>query len=209
MAQSWLTFSALRDSEGSPPERFLRGCGLSDEDIAYFRSRVGSAQRLPSCFISYGAADEEFATRLYDDFQAAGIRCWKWDHDARVGRDLWGEIDAAIHKHPKLVLIASESSLKSPAVNSEIERAIQKEHERFRRKQGEEPNIDADVLFPVRLDDFILTRWNHPRKADVIKKVIADACGCDKDQAAYKRVIERLIRDLKSERTHANLGDPT
>ena len=36
---------------------------------------------------------------------------------ARTGRNLWNEIDEAIRKYEKLVLIASESSLTSPAVN--------------------------------------------------------------------------------------------
>ena len=169
------------------PENFLRGCGLADEEIAYFRSRVGQPIRFYSCFISYSTEDEEFATRLHNDFQAAGIRCWKWDHDARTGRSLWGEIDQAIRVHDKLVLIASESSLKSPAVNREIERAIAQENERGK-----------DVLFPVRLDDYILEGWkNHELHVDLTGKVIADARNWA-DPNVYAKVRDRLIRDLTS-----------
>ncbi len=179
------------------PEKFLRGCGLQEKDIAYFRSRVGSAVRYYSCFISYSTADEEFASRLHNDFQEAGIRCWKWDHDARTGKSLWGEIDQAIRVHEKLVLIASESSLKSPAVNREIERAIRREDQLESKKAAGKRDGETDVLFPVRVDDFIFRDWEHERKVDVTKKVVADARGWDTDPAVYAKVRDRLIRDLK------------
>jgi len=179
------------------PEKFLRGCGLADEDIAYYRSRIDSPNRV-SCFISYSHKDEEFASRLHNDFQAAGIRCWKWDHDARTGKTLWGEIDQAIRINDKLVFIASEASLKSPAVNREIERSIQQEDERESRKAGGKYDGDVNVLFPVRLDDYLFDGWEHERKADVVKKVVADARGWDSDPDVYAKVRDRLIRDLKS-----------
>ena len=151
--------------------------------------------------MSHSTKDEEFATRLHNDFQEKGIRCWKWDHDARTGRSLWGEIDAAIRDYDKLVLIASESSLKSPAVNRDIERALVQEDKRLKRKRAGDSNVDCDVLFPVRLDDFIFKGWDHERKVDVTKKVIADARGWANDPAVYRGVLERLLRDLKSEKS--------
>jgi hypothetical protein len=74
------------------PEVFLRGCGLRDEELEYFRSVVGLPIRFYTCFICYCTEDEAFASRLHNDFQNAGIRCWKWDHDARTGEELFGEI---------------------------------------------------------------------------------------------------------------------
>lgn len=181
------------------PESFLQGCGLRDEEIAYFRGMVGQPIRFYSCFISYSTADEEFATRLHNDFRAAGIRCWKWDDDARTGRTVWGEIDQAIRLHDKLVLIASESALKSPAVIREIERALQKEDDLARRAAAGEPVGDTNVLFPVRIDDYLFETWEHERKADVTDKVIADARGWERDPEVYARARDRLIRDLKPE----------
>jgi hypothetical protein len=200
-APSHIALEAILSFKDELPEKFLRGCGLADEDIAYFRSRVGCAIRFYSCFISYSTADEEFATRLHNDFQGAGIRCWKWNHDARTGKSIWGEIDQAIRVHDKLVLIASEASLKSPAVNREIERALVQEDYRFKKKQaGKLEGDDVGVLFPVRLDDFVFEDWEHERKADVTKKVIADARGWDTDDAIYRKVRDKLIADLKPER---------
>ena len=188
-------------SRGKISEVFLRGAGVPDIFIKYAASLKGVPLEFYSCFICYSTEDEEFATRLHNDFQAKGIRCWKWDHDARTGRSLWGEIDNAIRVYDKLVLIASESSLKSPAVNREIERALVQEDERLRRKLAGDTNADCDVLFPVRLDDFIFKGWDHERKADVTKKVIADARGWANDPAVYGRVLEKLLHDLKSEKS--------
>jgi hypothetical protein len=175
---------------------------VPDSFIRYAASLAGVPLEFYSCFISYSTDDEEFATRLHNDCQAKGIRCWKWDHDARTGRSLLGEIDKAIRFHDKLVLIASESSLKSPAVNREVERALVQEDQRLKRKLAGESNVDCDVLFPVSLDDFIFNGWDHERKVDVTRKVIADARGWANDPAVYRRVLERLLRDLKSEKSN-------
>jgi hypothetical protein len=185
-------------SQGRIPEVFLRGCGVPEDMIAYARSMAGALQ-FYSTFISYSVRDEAFATRLHNDFQAAGIRCWKWDHDARTGRSLWGEIDQAIRKYDRLVLIASASSLTSPAVNREIERALVQEDEREKRRLAGDKNAEGDVLFPVRLDDYLFKTWQHERRVDVTKKVIADARGWETDNAKYQAVLKRLIRDLKAE----------
>ena len=198
-APSMIGTETLIGSRGKIPEAFLRGCGLPESWITNLPALIGALEPIHfhSCFISYSTADEEFASRLHNDFQVAGIRCWKWDHDARTGRSLWGEIDQAIREYDKLVRIASKFSLKSPAVNREVERAIVQEDERAKKARGR-GKVNADVLFPVTLDDFIFKKWKHERKVDVTKKVIADAKGWDTDTAIYARVRDRLIRDLKT-----------
>jgi uncharacterized protein YjbI with pentapeptide repeats len=193
------SFLSVDTVQSALPEGFLRGCGLQDEEITYFCARAESHTHFYSCFISYSTRDEGFATRLHNDLQAAGIRCWKWDHDARTGHSLWKEIDQAIRIHDKLVLIASESSLNSPTVNREIERAIRLEDEREEKTRRGEFSGDPNVLFPVRLDDYIFKGWEHERKVDVTKKVVADARGWDANRDVYTSVRDRLIRDLKSD----------
>ena len=160
--------------------------------------RLAREGEMARCFISYSTNDEPFATKLRGDFEAAGIQCWKWNEDARTGDSLWAEIDTAIREHGKMVLIASESSLRSPAVLREIERAIREEDERHKRKLAGDFHGDVSVLFPVRLDDYIFADWNHELKVDVTKRVIADARGWDSDPPLYKEILQRLIRHLKS-----------
>ena len=61
--------------------------------------------------------------------------------------------------------------------------------------------MDSHVLFPVRLDDFLFNGWDHERKPDVMKKVVADATGWDQNPAVYRRILDRLLRDLKTGQT--------
>jgi hypothetical protein len=51
-----------------------------------------------------------------------------------------------------------------------------------------------------RPDDYIFKGWEHERKVDVTKKVIADATGWDRENDKYQRVMGRLMRDLAADR---------
>ena len=82
------------------------------------------------------------------------------------------------------MVICSQHSLQSQPVIREIERALQKEDREHR-----------NVLFPVRIDDYLLDAWDHPRKADVVSKVIGDFRGCD-NLAAYAKAFPRFLDAL-------------
>lgn len=157
-----------------------------------------------SVFLSYAEADEKFATRLYDDLQANGVRCWKFDRDAQTGQTNWGEIEKAIRGNDKVLLIASKSSLQRPGVIREIERALRLEDERMRARATGEYTGDVNVLFPVRLDDYIFRGWRHERKVDVTRKVVANAQGWARNKKIYAKVLKRLLRDLTEDRPPAD-----
>lgn len=180
--------ATLYQSKGQIPEVFLRGCGVPENLIQYLPSLTGQAIQYYTCFISYTEADDSFSERLYNDLQARGVRCWRWREDAKWGRKLMGDVDAAVQLYDKLVLICSKSSLHAPAVLREIERALQKEDAR---------KSEDDVLFPIRVDDYVLDGWNHHRKADVTCKNIGDFRDWN-DPDKYKKALDRLIRDLQS-----------
>lgn len=188
---SVLDYGTLEISKGLPLA-FLRGCGLPDSLIAYIPSLTSDALQFYKCFISFTEADDAFSERLYYDLQAKGVRCWRWKEDAKWGKSLMHSIDEAVHYYDKLIVICSEQSLSSPAVIREIERALQKEDDLAR--QGKE----GEVLFPIRLDDYIFTGWNHHRKADVVAKTVGDFRGW-KEHASYQQALNRLLRDLKAE----------
>ena len=128
--------------------------------------------------------DNDFAQRLYADLQAKNVRCWKFDENAKWGEPVWGEIDTAIRHYDKLVVICSEHSLQSPPVIREIERALQKKDREHR-----------NVLFPIRIDDYLFEEWDHPRKADVVSKVIGDFRGSD-NLATYTKAFPRFLDAL-------------
>ena len=189
------------DRRARSPKSSSAGAACPNTSSRDQRALAGSIEPIQfySCFISYSTADQEFASRLNKDFEAAGIRCWKWDHDARIRSKPPGRDRPSDSHEREACTNREESSLKSPAVNREIERAIVQEDERLKLKGKGGKEIDADVLFPVTLDRYIFGKWKHERKVDVTKKVIADAKGWDSDAGIYAKVRDKLIRDLKAE----------
>jgi uncharacterized protein YjbI with pentapeptide repeats len=178
-------------SEGKIPDVFLCGAGVPDIFIQYAASLAGTAFEFYSCFISYSTKDDALVQRLYADLQGKGVRCWLFPEDAKWGESVWGEIDKGIKLYDKLLVVCSRRSLQSPPVLREIERALQREDKEKR-----------NILFPVRVDNYVLKGWEHERKADVVKKIIGDFRKW-KDHDAYAKAFERLLRDLKSEKVKA------
>lgn len=191
---STIGIDTIYKSRGNIPEIFLRGCGVPESFIVQMHALVASTEPIQfyTCFISFTEDDNAFSERLYNDLQMKGVRCWRWKEDAKWGKTLMHSIDEAVRLYDKLIIICSEQSLNSPAVIREIERALQKEDDLAR--QGKE----GEVLFPIRLDDYIFTGWNHHRKADVIAKNVGDFRQW-KDHDSYSKAFDRLLRDLKAE----------
>src|SRR5262249_19022697 len=96
-----------------------------------------------SCFISYSTKDQEFADRLYADLQNKGVCCWFAPHDVQGGKKLHEQIDEAIRRYERLLLILSPNSINSAGVETEIRNA--------RRR---ECNDKKRILFPVRLTSY-------------------------------------------------------
>ena len=138
----------LRESIHGLPDVFLEGCGYMREEINYLRPLYSGdkAIKFYSCFISHGKTDGDFAKRLRDDFRAANVPCWHYEYDFKGGDFMRSQIDTAIKKHDKLVLVCSEESLFRPAVIDEILKAIRDERRTGKRK-----------LFPVRLDNYVFS----------------------------------------------------
>ena len=116
-----------------------------------------------------------------------GVRCWYFPEDAKWGESVWGEIDRSIRRYDKLVVVCSARSLASGPVLREITRAL-----------NEEDRAGRQVLFPIRLDDHLFKSWEHPRKDDVLDKVVGDFSGWDSDAAKYKAAVEKLLMGLNA-----------
>ena len=65
----------------------------------------------------------------------------------------------------------------------EIERALQREDSEKR-----------DVLFPVRLDNYIFEQWDHHRKSDVISKVVGDVSILSQYERSFRKLLDCLNR---------------
>lgn len=174
-------------SKGRIPLEFLRGTGVPENLIAFMGSLLGTAFEYYSCFISYSNKDEEFAERLHADLQSKGVRCWFALEDLKIGDKLRRSFDEAIRLHDKLIVILTESSVKSEWVEKEVETAFDKE-----RKQ------ERIVLFPIRLDDAVM-ETNQAWAADIRRtRHIGDFLDW-KHHNSYKKAFDRLLRDLKAE----------
>ena len=52
-----------------------------------------------------------------------------------------------------------------------------------------------NVLFPIRIDDYLLKKWDHPRKADVVSKVIGDFRRSE-NLETYAKAFRRFLQAL-------------
>jgi hypothetical protein len=188
LGPSIIDISTIYVSKGNIPEVFLRGAGVPDTFITQIPSLVEQATRFYSCFISHSSKDKRFCDRLYADFRAKDVQAYYFPKNARWGETVWGEIDRSIEDYDKVVVICSENSLQSGPVLREIERALQRED-----REGK------NILLPIRIDDYIFDRWEHPRKADVVSKVVGDFRGWDQDAAKYDAAFKTLLKMLKTE----------
>jgi len=148
-----------------------------------------------SCFISYSTKDEEFAERLHADLQAKGVLCWFAPHDMKGGRKLHQQIEEAILKHDKLLLILSQHSMNSNWVKTEIASA-----------RAREKDAGVRLLFPLTIAPFEeVEKWKQfdaytgiDSAREVREYFIPDFSNW-KEHDSYQKVFQRLLKDLKAE----------
>jgi len=76
----------------------------------------------------------------------------------------------------------------------DIERALQKEDREHK-----------NVLFPVRIDDCVFDEWEHPRKTDVVSKVIGGFRGWE-NHATYTKAFPRFLDALNRPQQASKTG---
>jgi hypothetical protein len=188
-APSSIGIDTIHKSRGNIPEVFLRGCGVPESFIMQIRELMAALEPIQfySCFISYSSTDEPFAERLYADLQNKGVRCWFAPEDLKIGAEIRKGIDESIRNHDKLLLVLSETSVKSQWVEQEVETAMAKEREQART-----------VLFPIRVDDTVMqinAGWPAYLKN---ARHIGDFTRW-KEHDSYQNAFKRLLRDLRAE----------
>jgi hypothetical protein len=188
LGPSTIGIDTIYESKGNIPEVFLRGCGVPEDFIVYMKSLVGKPIEFYSCFISYSSKDDDFAQRLHADLQGKNVRCWFAPEDLKIGEKFRMRIDEAIRIHDKLLLVLSESSVRSAWVEKEVETAFEKE-----RRQDNKP-----VLFPIRLDDAVI-KTDQAWAADIRRTRHIGDFRTWKDHDAYQKAFARLLRDLKAD----------
>lgn len=190
---STISIDTIFRSAGNISYPFLENAGVPDILLEHLGSMTAKPFQFFSCFISHCTEDKEFAERLFADLRKEGVRCWFAPEDMKGGKKLFPQIDEAIRIYDKLLLILSESSIKSDWVANEIRWARKREKHEGRQK-----------LFPVRIISYErLKDWQlfdtdtvTELSAEVRSYYIPDFTNW-KDHDSYKKVFSRLLRDLK------------
>lgn len=186
------------------PERFLRGCGLSEwqieasklyqpdlseADITDIVMRIRSLRacspvQVSNLFLSYSLADAPFVERLEHVFQNRGIRYWCDVQDAPE-ESLDQTILRATKQNPTVLLLLSERSVESNWLEFEAQKARELENELGRR-----------ILCPIALDDAWKTHnWSGPFNRQLKTGGVFDF-SVWQDEAAFETVCAKLIERL-------------
>jgi hypothetical protein len=194
---SSVAVECLYRSGNNLPLKFLEGAGFSQNLLSYLPESVqaGGPIQFHSCFISYSHQDESFARQLWSKLTDRRIRVWYAPEDMQGGKQLFEQIDRAIHLHDKLLVVLSQSSLASNWVQTEIKRARKQEIKTGERK-----------LFPIRLCDMeTVEAWEMfdadsgtDLAAEVRKYYIPDFSDWLKPRGLDQE-FKKLCRDLRLE----------
>ena len=177
-------------SNGDIPENFLLGCGVPEQFIVFARSLIGQRLEYYSCFISYSNYDRAFAARLHADLRAKNVRCWFAPEELKIGDRFPERIEESIRRFDKVLIVLSEASVQSHWVEREVYAAREREDRENREKRP--------VLFPIRIDDTVMSTTQDWAAEIRRARQIGDFRGWE-DRSAYQRAFDRLIRDLTAE----------
>ena len=192
-ARSHISLQTILSCKGKLPEKFLRGCGVKEQDINYFRSRINDSSDFYSCFISYSHDDKVFANKLYEKLQGRGVRCWLDEHQLLPGDDIYDEIDLGIKMWEKILLCCSRASLEgSPWVDREIDKALQKEEALWHQQ-----NRKILSLIPINLDDYMF-KWSSGKASMLKSRLAADFRHWQTSSESFDAAVEKILLALKA-----------
>jgi hypothetical protein len=125
------------------------------------------------------------------------VRCWFAPHDIQGGKKIREQIDEAIRVYDRLLLILSEHSMASGWIETEIANAHRRETREERR-----------MLFPISLVPYERVKEWKAFDADTgkdsareIREYFTPDFSNWKDHDSYQQAFERLLRDLRAERS--------
>jgi hypothetical protein len=177
--------------------RFLLASGCDAQEVAAMSEAADKLRpEYPRVFISYSSADEGFSRKLYDALATFGVDTWFAPENMHGGRKINEQLEQAIDRSDKIVLVLSENSLKSPWVAHEIQWAVTREVE-----SGEQ------VLFPIRIVPFeVVRQWTlfdadlGRDVAKVVRQYFIPDFSAWQDVEALARCTERFLGDLRQAR---------
>ena len=109
------------------------------------------------------------------------------------GDEIYEEVQKGIQKWDKVLLCCSESSLTSWWVDSEIDRAFQKERDLFKLRKHK-----VLALIPLDLDGFLLEKWDSGKSQEVKTRLAADFQGWQ-DGIKFEASFDKLLKALRAD----------
>jgi hypothetical protein len=188
---STIGIDTLMRSEGNIPPEFLKGAGRSNRLIEYEKFTTEKAIEYYSCFISYSGESQEdsnFAVKLYENLQDAGVRCYFGGNNFTDGSKR--RYFESVRWYDTLLLVCSEHSIASQWIEHEVEVALARERGKKRT-----------VLLPVRLDKAIIEMKQDGWPAHVRGTRYVGDFEHWRDPDQYRQSFQRLLRDLRSNQT--------
>lgn len=181
--------------------RKLDSLVVEEEVVARIKAPRIERADYASVFISYSHVDSIFADRLFMSLRSQGVRAWYDKQNILPGYDIYDEITRGIREHDKILLCFSETSIKSGWVDAEIDRALQKERETFRRR-SDGPMAQqsrSKALIPLDLDGPLIEgRWQSGKAPDLMSRGIADFRNWE-NQATFDLAFSRLLSALRAD----------
>jgi hypothetical protein len=124
-----------------------------------------------------------------------GIRCWLDEHQILAGDKIHRVVDEGIRLWDKVLLCASEASLKSWWVDHEFEKALKKE-EVLSKERG----CDTLAIIPLNLDGFMFRPdWKDWKKDILTSRAAPDFTDWKKDDDKFNEQIENVIKALRAD----------
>lgn len=166
-------------------------------------STMTSEIQFYTVFISYSLKDQLFANRLNETLVKKGIRTFLWEKDAPAGKSLEEIMSTGIHKHQRVLFIASENSIKSKACQFELSEA--------RRKQEA---LWETVFFPIHIDSYLFSvqkrdirpvsladeYWENIQELKRVHSIDFSRFNAEMiNQDEFEDAVSKLIKDLKIE----------
>ena len=124
--------------------------GTVEAEKLFKEIKVRPPNQYHTCFVSYSHQDKEFANSLVEALKIRDIECWVDAHKILPGDYCLGNIDKGIKKYDKFLLVCSKNSLTSFWVDTEIDKAVQKEKELWG-----EFNKRVVVMIPLDIDGYL------------------------------------------------------
>lgn len=169
---------------GPLPRDFYLASGANTNAAQIFMKSFLRAETKGTCFISHSSKDERFVNSLRRELEREAIQTWYAPRDLSIGSRIRNQLDEAIIKSAKLVLVLSRASLSSDWVEQEVEAALERE-----RKEK------ISILMPITIDDAVMKARKGWAVALRRTRHIG-AFDCVYRSSEYFKALGRLIDDI-------------